>query len=174
MQSIINKIYKFKCPRWEELPDSIFSSEIVEYFHEKFGVIFTEDEILTQSMIQNYVKWKMIPAPKGRKYNKEQIARIIVICIFKQVVAIQDIVDGVDLQKKLMDIPSAYNIFAYKLEKAIQKIFGPLINKKDDEIIFEEYITRVETLGITAIVISFACNLLTKTLIISKGAKNVL
>lgn len=174
MNDKLKEIYEFKCPKWEDLPHNIFSSEIVKYFKEKFKPIFTDKELLTQSMIQNYVKWKMIPAPKGRKYTKEQIARIFVICIFKQVISIQDIVDGVDLQNKLMDIPDAYDVLAINLETCIQEVFEPLLKEDIEVIKFGERITRIETLGIASVVISFVFKLLTKNIILVKGAKNLL
>lgn len=174
MNDKLKQIYEFKCPKWEELPNNIFSSEIIEYFEEKFNPIFTDEDILTKSMIQNYVKWKMIPAPKGRKYSKEQIARIIVICIFKQVITIQDIVDGVNLQNKLMDIPSAYNILAKSLENCIKVVFEPLLKENKDTIKFGEHIAKIETLGIESVVISFVFKLLTKNIILVKGTKNLL
>ncbi|MFR7671453.1 MAG: DUF1836 domain-containing protein [Collinsella sp.] len=39
-------------------------------------------------MINNYVKVGLVPAPVKKQYGREQIARLIAICIFKQVLPI--------------------------------------------------------------------------------------
>ena len=174
MNNKIIDIYNFSCPRWDDLPDNIASSEIIEYFKEKFSDIFLDDDLLTKTMIQNYVKWKMVPAPTGRKYNREQIAIIIVICIFKQVLSIKEIVDGVYLQNKLMEIPMAYNILAEKIEKAIKSIFGPIINNDKENIYFEKYIANTEDVGISSLVISFTFKLLTSIIIQERGFKSLI
>ncbi len=77
-------------------------------------------------MIQNYSKWGYIPRPTGRKYNREQIAHLIVISVFKQLFDISNIKKGVDLQ--LMANQQAYNNFADLLENALQTTFSPVIN----------------------------------------------
>lgn len=44
--------------------------------------------VITPSMINNYVKVGLVPAPVKKQYGREQIARLIAICIFKQVLPI--------------------------------------------------------------------------------------
>lgn len=49
------------------------------------------DKLLTKSMVNNYSKEKLISPTKGKKYNREQILRILMICYLKQVLSIQDV-----------------------------------------------------------------------------------
>ncbi len=64
--------------------------------------------LLTNSMINNYVKKSVLPHPEKKKYSREHLAALTVICMLKQVLAIQDI--GTLLQGKPMD-PELYGAF---------------------------------------------------------------
>lgn len=43
-----------------------------------------EEKLLTPSMVNNYVKMKLLPAPQKKKYGRKHIALLIMICTFKQ------------------------------------------------------------------------------------------
>ena len=49
------------------------------------------DKLLTKAMVNNYSKEKLISPTKGKKYCREQILRILMICYLKQVLSIQDV-----------------------------------------------------------------------------------
>lgn len=174
MEKVLNEIYNFSSPRWDDLPESAFNSEIVEFFNDKYGLLVSRDDQLTNSMIQNYVKWKLIPAPKGRKYTREQIAMIIVICLFKQVLPLKEIAKGVELQYKLMEYDKAFNIVAEKLERSIKKVFGPVIAKEGNQITFEQYHANAETIGISSVIVSFTFKLLANYIIKHDGFRNII
>ncbi|MCR8969060.1 DUF1836 domain-containing protein [Facklamia sp. 7083-14-GEN3] len=173
MNKTLEDIYQFSCPRWQDLPDGVFSSEIVEFFNHHFRMLLNDNERLTQDMIRNYVKWKMIESPKGRKYSREQIGFIIVICIFKQVISIREIVEGARLQNKLMDYSGAYDLFAEQLEQSIQSVFGPVVKKAQKEIIFDRFVVQDETIGLSTMTIAFAYRLLSEQIIKQKGFSNI-
>lgn len=50
-----------------------------------------KDKILTKSMVNNYSKEKMIRPMRGKKYSREQILQILIICNLKNVLSIGDI-----------------------------------------------------------------------------------
>ncbi len=50
-----------------------------------------DEKLLTKAMVNNYSKEKLIAPTKGKKYSREQIIRILMICYLKQVLSIQDI-----------------------------------------------------------------------------------
>lgn len=49
------------------------------------------DKLLTKAMVNNYSKEKLISPTKGKKYCREQMLRILMICYLKQVLSIQDV-----------------------------------------------------------------------------------
>ncbi|MEG2937466.1 MAG: DUF1836 domain-containing protein, partial [Vagococcus sp.] len=73
-------------PRWDELPDmDIYMDQLVKYVDKyTYGLQLEHTKKLTPSMINNYVKLKLVPKPYKKKYSKNHLARIIVITVLKQ------------------------------------------------------------------------------------------
>ena len=86
-----NNNLDFHIPRWEELPNiDLYLDQVVtileNYLKNLVSLKDKEDEkVVTKTMINNYVKHGILKPPVNKKYNKEHIARLIVICILKQV-----------------------------------------------------------------------------------------
>ena len=78
-------------------------------------------------MINNYVKQKIVEAPVQKKYNKNNLAYLFVICILKQVYSINDIDRLIKTILKDTPVNVAYNKFCDSVENAI---VCTLINKK--------------------------------------------
>ena len=63
-----------------------------------------EDVLLTNSMINNYVKNGVLPHPEKKKYSRQHLAALMAICMLKQVLTIPDIatlLDGQELDPEL-------------------------------------------------------------------------
>lgn len=119
-------ISEFHIPRWNELPDiDLYLDQVVNYL-ERYLAICTIDQnekIITKTMINNYVKQEIMPAPEKKKYNRTQIAYLFVICILKQVYSINDISKLISLTIKNYEISQAYNKFCTNLEVAVKDVF---------------------------------------------------
>lgn len=78
----------YDLPTWEELPTfSIYRDQLIEIVSAALSPILEEhvedDQILTPSMVNNYVKWGMIPKPNKKKYEREHIAMCIMLSAYK-------------------------------------------------------------------------------------------
>lgn len=105
-------------PRWSDLPcGPFFNKEMTDYINKTFDFFLNESGRLTPTMVQNYVKWEMLPCPSGRKYTKKHLAYLIVISILKDVLTIQEVHQGIYLSLQLMSVEQAYNVFSSSLEK---------------------------------------------------------
>lgn len=172
MEKHFKEILQFHCPRWSELPDEdLFSSELVSYINRQLKILFDEDSSLTQTMIQNYVKLGYLPSPNGRKYNKEHLARLIVLSIYKQVIHISHIAKGVELQLQLLPIYLAYDEFAEALENALHRCFQPLTDK--GRYTLEKIEADENQVGLLTISNAFALKLLGNYIIQMDGYKKV-
>lgn len=122
-----NMISEFHIPRWEELPNiDLYLDQTVtileNYLQNYIGN--EEEKIITKTMINNYVKHGVLEPPEKKKYNKQHIATLFVICILKQIYSMNDIKQLI--QEALKVSPSkkiAYNTFCSSLEKAIKLTF---------------------------------------------------
>lgn len=124
---IAQKLAGFHLPRYAELPtvplyrDQVIG--IVEQALEPFTDCIDGD-ILTPSMVNNYVKAGLIAAPVKKQYGREHIARLIVICIFKQVLSIQAISALFRIQKLTYLVDIAFDYVATELENAVHSAFS--------------------------------------------------
>lgn len=167
----IDKILEFHCPRWDELPEKpLFNRQAVEYVNTTLEPILNYEDKLTTSMVQNYVKWRVMPKEDGRKYSKTRIAYLMVITIYKQSINLMNVGKGVELLLKTYPIDRAYDIFANALERSLKDTFGPL--KKMSEYRYENQIDY-DKLGLHSVANSFAFKLLANIIIDSKGIKNL-
>ena len=75
----------FRLPRYEQIPDvGLYLEQTVRYVN-SFLAPLGEVE-LTASMASNYVKHKLLPAPRKKLYSAEQLARLMFIAGGKPVV----------------------------------------------------------------------------------------
>lgn len=137
------KNFDIHIPRWEELPNiELYLDQVVTLMEEYLGNVNKEEKIITKTMINNYVKNGILKSPENKKYNKEHLAKIIVICILKQIYSINDISNLIRLALETSEINISYNRFAVEFEKSIDFVFNQIEAKDDYEITEERYILK--------------------------------
>lgn len=78
-------------PTWEELPDiELYMDQVVALTNRYLGND-TKEKMVTSSMVNNYVKMKVMPAPVKKKYTRTHLMYLIVICILKQVMPLSSV-----------------------------------------------------------------------------------
>lgn len=165
------EIAKFHIPRWNELPNiDLYSDQLVSLLEQYLSNYIKdenesekekEEKIITKTMINNYVKHKIIKPPINKKYNKEHISLLFIICILKQVYSINDIVELINLALTTASPEKAYNHFCNELEKAIKLTFTGEEYTKHKLVTKEIYILR-------NVVQSFANKLYVKRIFLKK------
>ena len=77
-----------RLPRWDELPDiDLYLDQVLTLLDKYLGPFLPENggHALTASMINNYVKLRIVPAPVKKRYGRVQLAYLLVIGLLKQV-----------------------------------------------------------------------------------------
>ena len=122
----VEKILEFKMPRWSDFPTiEIYLDQLVTYLDQNLKPYSVGNPtIITKTMINNYVKQQVIPPPIKKKYSREHIASLFVICILKQVYSINNIADLITFAIGKANIERAYNNFCDELESAVQAVFS--------------------------------------------------
>jgi len=111
----------FHIPRWEELPNiDLYMDQVVSFVEESLTNLLPykddkEDKFITKTMINNYVKQGILNSPINKKYNRTHLARLIVICMLKQVYSINDINALIILALETSGIEISYNKFCITL-----------------------------------------------------------
>lgn len=107
---IVRKLNTLSLPRYNQLPNvTLYRDQVIEYvalWMEPLSIC-VEQPVITPSMINNYVKVGLVPAPVKKQYGREQIARLIAICIFKQVLPIAAVQALFNIQRLSYDAPTA-------------------------------------------------------------------
>ena len=100
-------------PRWDELPVlDLYMDQVLLYVNKVCKPAFTaSDKGLTASMINNYVKHGYLEKPLKKKYNRQQVARLIAITSLKTVFSIQDIAATLDMLNAETQSEELYNDF---------------------------------------------------------------
>jgi len=89
----LKKLNDFELPSWQELPNIyLYMDQVLTYIDKELEPCIVDDQDkLTGSMINNYVKGGVIPSPNSKKYSRSHIAYLLAINSLKQVISISDI-----------------------------------------------------------------------------------
>lgn len=119
---------------WNLIPDlGLYMDQVITFITRMYAPLYGDatDGYLSSSMINNYVKGKLIPRPEGKKYNREQIAMLTMIVALKQVASMEDIrimltpADG-------MTIERMYTLFCERQKSAIAALLEDDENQNSD------------------------------------------
>ncbi len=110
-------------PRWEDLPElDLYMDQVLTLVERYLYQIFshTNEKILTKSMVNNYVKWQLIPPPNKKFYTKKHVAYLIAITLLKQVLTINEVKSGIQRMVAIYGEKKVYNYFIVAQELAIK------------------------------------------------------
>uniref|UniRef100_UPI003A952E65 DUF1836 domain-containing protein n=1 Tax=Hominenteromicrobium sp. TaxID=3073581 RepID=UPI003A952E65 len=72
---------------WEAIPDlGLYMDQVVTYVATALAPLYGEEpkDLLTSSMVNNYVKQSLLPRPQGKKYYREHLAMLLMITSLKR------------------------------------------------------------------------------------------
>jgi DNA-binding transcriptional MerR regulator len=106
------------------LPDiDLYMDQVLALSEKYFGAFSDSNEVgITSSMLNNYVKQKVIPAPDKKRYNKEHLARFLMICILKRVLSIAKIKQLFDSLFETYTVREVYEVFSNELDCALHAL----------------------------------------------------
>ena len=94
MSSIFAKIAELDYIKPDEIPNiDLYMDQVTTFMEEHLqsSKRYPDDKILTKTMINNYAKNHLLPAPDKKKYSKEHMFLLIFLYYFKNVLSISDI-----------------------------------------------------------------------------------
>lgn len=96
LYEIIDSIMEKEDLKVEEIPNiDLYMDQVLNIF-DKFFPYNEQEQALTKTMINNYVKAGIIKPAIKKKYNKEHILMIIIICMLKREISLTEIKDAFD------------------------------------------------------------------------------
>ncbi|MDE7431118.1 MAG: DUF1836 domain-containing protein [Lachnospiraceae bacterium] len=94
--------------------------------HLKSSKRFDEDKILTKTMINNYSKNELLPAPIKKRYTKEHVILLIFIYYYKNILSINDI--------KTILSPLCDSYFGEEHNLSLEQIYNEISRMQHDMI----------------------------------------
>ena len=83
-----------------------------------------QDKIVTGSMVNNYVKQHVLPAPTRKRYTSTHLASLMFVCCFKRVLTMAQVASLLAMYRAAdIDTDLAYDEIACVLERALAKRF---------------------------------------------------
>lgn len=155
----------FKIPRWEELPDmDLYLDQVISLIDGSIGDFVNEDgkKALTKTMVNNYVKQKILLPPQKKKYDRLAVASLIVITILKSSFSINQIASLIGLALEVNDTEVSYNQFCEVLEDAVETVFAGRAFGEKGDLNEAQYILR-------NVCRTFACSLYVKEIYFEKA-----
>ncbi len=110
-----------RLPRWVELPDlELYMDQVLGLVARSLEPFPGFDEKgLTAAMVNNYVKLGALPPPVKKRYRREHVARLIILCLMKSsfpISAIARLLEGVQTRHSPEEV---YSIFCERFEAAV-------------------------------------------------------
>ena len=109
----ITQLENISLPPWDRIPEGgVYKEELLAFLTEALKPLYVVDKnVITSSIINNYVKLGYIDKPIKKKYFRPAIAQLIFISIFKQVIRIEDLVLGIDFEISTYGLEEGYENF---------------------------------------------------------------
>ena len=113
----------FRLPRYAEIPSvGLYLEQTIKYINSFLAPLGCLE--LTGSMISNYVKKGLIPAPVKKLYYPEQIAYLFFVALAKNLTSMENIDLLISVQRSTYTLPVAYDYMCRELENMLFYFFG--------------------------------------------------
>ena len=85
----------FRLPAWEDIPDfGLYMEQVVDLLKRYLDYMppeLKEEDVVTSSAINNYVRTRLLPEPRKKRYYRVHIAYLIMICTLKQALRLSEL-----------------------------------------------------------------------------------
>lgn len=109
-------IHDISMQDWDQIPDfGVYSDQLLTIINES-EFIKNDDQLMTSSMINNYVKQGIVEKPRKKKYNREQIACLMMIALMKSVLTIKEIQTVISKIEQHIELESFYRVFSESIK----------------------------------------------------------
>lgn len=124
----LRDLTSFQAPAWQDLPDlGLYMDQVIGVLEKHLAVFFGEEKVLTSTMINNYVKNRLLPPPVNKKYERAHLARLYQLCVCKSFMQLSDAARLLAATEEGRTPEEAHAFFCLALDGAVGAVFK---NKK--------------------------------------------
>ena len=123
----VSGMEQFQLPDWEKLPPlELYMDQVIILLKQYLSPLYPSDDekAITASIINNYVRMKVMPPPVKKKYGREHISMLFIIFLLKRVFSVSE--TDTLLKNLLRDdsVDTVYTEFCRHIEYAIKVVFS--------------------------------------------------
>lgn len=110
---------------WDRMPEiDLYMDQVITYMDKQLSLYRRTEQtkLLTPSMINNYVKDELIARPEQKKYSRDHLACLMIICMLKQVLSIPDIANLLSHLREKSPMDELYDKFITAQDAALKKV----------------------------------------------------
>lgn len=91
-QEFAGRLKAFHPVSWDLIPDlGLYMDQVITYIERQCKELFSGGaRIFTPSMVNNYVKTGLVDRPVAKKYGRDQLAQLLMICVLKQSISTEN------------------------------------------------------------------------------------
>lgn len=127
-EEIDHVLSDYSLPSWDLLPDiDLYMDQMVSVVTKYLEIPNTtmgSNRPITSSMINNYVKLRIIPAPIKKRYSKIHLAYLLIVCTLKQTLDMSTIQQIIPLGLDEETVKNTYNSFVKNQHTAFNYVFS--------------------------------------------------
>ena len=127
ISGLIENLKNMKYIMPDDIPNiDLYMDQVTTFIdkHLKSSKRYSEDKLLTKTMINNYTKNKLLPPPINKKYTKEHMFLLIFIYYFKNILTISDI--------QSIFNPLTQRFYGGKSDIGLEKIYEEIFKIEND------------------------------------------
>lgn len=148
LNRILQDLHKLKHIPLEDLPNiDLYMDQLTTFMDNRLSSTkrYSEDKVLTKTMINNYAKNKILPSPNKKQYTTEHLITLLFIYYFKSFLSITDIQkllepveenyfeqDGLNLRHIYREVFSMEEESMKKLEQDVTEKYAASKNTFED------------------------------------------
>ncbi|WP_057874617.1 DUF1836 domain-containing protein [Loigolactobacillus rennini] len=120
----LDQLVTLRLPLWQQLPEfDLYMDQVItetDHYLHPLGI-----EPLTKSMVNSYVKRKIIKRPKKKQYTRAHLAEIIIVSLFKTIFPLETIHTGINQARQTLDASQAYDQFVNQINAELASLTQP-------------------------------------------------
>ena len=117
----LEDLEKFDLPDWENLPElELYMDQVILLLNRYLSPMAAgEEKYVTASIINNYVRMKVMPPPVKKRYARVHLAYLIIICTLKQSLSISCIQRMLPPEYGEEEVRNLYTDFVWKYRASV-------------------------------------------------------
>lgn len=133
---------KYRLPAWDSIPDlGLYMEQVIVLLRQYLEYLppeIKEEQVVTAAAVNNYVRMKIMPEPRKKRYYRLHLAYLILISTLKRGMSIQMIsrlipvgMTEEDMQRMYSEYAERYHVVSEYFVQQVRQAAAPLLGGTD-------------------------------------------